>query len=166
MSRTQQLVSRASVVAIVAFAATAMACSGSSDTSVGTDPAASGAGDAGANGGGKDGGGSSTPPTTSDAGVNSNDAAVSGDAPAANCVAPSYAGNEKKIGAYCDAKVSCPFQIDPFLICTADHDPTKSHSFCTTPCSKDSECGSGAYCMHDPAGSGCVPAQCGGAPGK
>ena len=91
------------------------------------------------------------------------DAAV--DAPAGNCVAPGYAGNDKKIGAYCDKDVSCPFQVDPFLVCTYGHDPTNTHLFCTSPCSKDSECGTGAYCMHDTAGSGCVPTQCGGMPG-
>jgi hypothetical protein len=87
------------------------------------------------------------------------------DAPAGNCVPPGYAGNDKKIGAYCDKDVSCPFQVDPFLVCTYGHDPTNTHLFCTSPCSKDSECGTGAYCMHDTAGSGCVPTQCGGMPG-
>jgi hypothetical protein len=87
------------------------------------------------------------------------------DAPAGNCVAKGYAGNEKKIGAYCDNDTACPFQLDPFLVCTAGHDPTNTHLFCTSPCSKDAECGTGAYCMHDPAGSGCVPTQCGGMPG-
>lgn len=87
------------------------------------------------------------------------------DAPAGNCVAPGYAGNDKKIGAYCDKDVSCPFQLSPFLVCTYGHDPTNTHLFCTSPCSKDDECGTGAYCMHDTAGSGCVPTQCGGMPG-
>jgi hypothetical protein len=87
------------------------------------------------------------------------------DGPAENCVPKGYAGNEKKIGMYCDENVSCPFQLEPFLVCTHGHDPTGTHLFCTAPCSKDSECGTGAYCMKDPAGSGCVPTQCGGAPG-
>jgi hypothetical protein len=88
-----------------------------------------------------------------------------GGADAGNCVAKGYAGNEKKIGAYCDNDTACPFQVDPFLVCTAGHDPTNTHLFCTSPCQNDSQCGTGAYCMHDTAGAGCVPTQCGGAPG-
>ncbi|MDB5217695.1 MAG: hypothetical protein JWO86_5622 [Myxococcaceae bacterium] len=90
---------------------------------------------------------------------------ASTDAPGANCVPMGYAGNDKKVGAYCDKDVSCPFQVSPFLVCTYGHDPTNTHLFCTSPCSADSECGTGAYCMHDTAGSGCVPTQCGGMPG-
>ena len=59
-----------------------------------------------------------------------------------------------------------PFQLDPFLICTEGHDSSNTHLFCTAPCSKDSDCGTGAYCVHDPQGNGCVPTQCGGAPGS
>src|SRR5205085_1326538 len=86
--------------------------------------------------------------------------------PAGNCVPKGYAGNEKKIGAYCDDNVSCPFSIDPFLVCTKPYDPTGNHMFCTAGCSKDSECGSGAYCVKDPQGNGCVPMQCGGTPSQ
>jgi hypothetical protein len=125
--------------------------SGAAATSGGTSGGTSGASSGGTSG------------TTSGSSGGAADAAT--DAPAGNCVAPGYAGNDKKIGAYCDKDVSCPFQVDPFLVCTYGHDPTNTHLFCTSPCSKDSECGTGAYCMHDSAGSGCVPAQCGGMPG-
>lgn len=159
---------RAAGALALALAIGAVACSGSDPTGVGDAPSASNAADGGgsdaaSSSNGKDAS-SSVPPTTSDSGVTT-DGGATGEG-GANCVPQGYAGNDKKIGAYCDDKVSCPFQIDPFLICTAGHDPTGTHQFCTTPCSKDSECGSGAYCVHDTSGSGCVPTQCGGAPGS
>lgn len=126
--------------------------SGSSSSSSGT-PSASSSG--GSSSGSSSGG--STSSTSSSGGSSSGDA---GAATGGNCVPKGYAGNEKKIGAYCDKDTACPFQTDPFLVCTATYDPTGTHSFCTTPCSKDSECGSGATCVHDTGGSGCVPTQC------
>jgi hypothetical protein len=110
--------------------------------------------------GGSSGGGS----TSSSSGAPAQGDAGADSGPAGNCVPKGYAGNEKKIGAYCDDDVSCPFSLDPFLVCTKPYDPTGNHMFCTAACSKDSECGSGAYCVKDPQGSGCVPTQCGGAP--
>ena len=101
-----------------------------------------------------------TPTSTSDSGTVPGVDAATGE----NCVAKGYAGNDKKIGAYCDEDNGCPFQVDPFLICTASQDPTGTHKFCTTPCQNDNQCGTGAFCMKESLGSGCVPTQCGGAP--
>jgi len=156
-----------------------VACGGSDSTDVKKDtapstpaagtsgtPSTSGATASGGTSGGTSGttsGGTSGGTSGMTSGGDPADAAV--DAPAGNCVAPGYAGNDKKVGAYCDKDVSCPFQVSPFLVCTYGHDPTNTHLFCTAPCSKDDECGMGAYCMHDTAGSGCVPTQCGGMPG-
>jgi hypothetical protein len=90
--------------------------------------------------------------------------APSGDG-GANCVAPGDPGNEHGVGAYCDDRTTCRRrQGGPILICTgAQGGP--GQSFCTTFCQRDSDCGSGAYCMFDPRGNGCVPAACGGVPG-
>ena len=79
-----------------------------------------------------------------------------------NCVAKGDPGNELGIGAYCDGTTSCRRRTGgPLLICTGQ----AGQSFCTTICTTDTECGTGAFCMHDPRGSGCVPAACGGEPG-
>ncbi len=83
----------------------------------------------------------------------------------ANCVAIGDPGNELGVGAYCDATTSCRRrQGGPILICTAGH-AAPGESFCTTFCQRDQDCGTGAYCMIDPRGNGCVPAACGGVPG-
>lgn len=131
-----------------------------STTSSSSSSSSSGGANASSSGGSSSGGssGSSGAPAPSDGGADSG--------PAGNCVPKGYAGNEKKIGAYCDDDVSCPFSLDPFLVCTKPYDPTGTHMFCTAACSKDSECGTGAYCVKDPQGSGCVPTQCGGAPSQ
>jgi hypothetical protein len=166
-----------SLATSLVLATGAVACSGSdstdpkkSDTSP-TTPSSSGgtSGTPSSSGtmtsGGTSGGTSGTSGGTSGTSGTSGGGADAGDVDAGNCVAMGYAGNDKHVGAYCDKDVSCPFQTDPFLICTYGHDPTNTHLFCTAPCSKDSECGTGAYCVHDTAGSGCVPTQCGGMPG-
>lgn len=144
-------------------------CSGSDETK----PTAAGSNSQANTGKEKTGGGTNTPATSSssgsDAGLGDSSSSTptsDGAVDTANCVPKGYAGNEKKIGAYCDNDTACPFQFEPFLICTAGHDPTNTHLFCTTPCSKDEECGTGAYCMHDTGGSGCVPTQCGGKAGN
>ena len=128
-------------------------------------PSSSGAATSGGTSGTATSGGTSGTSGGTSGATSGGTADASTDAPGGNCVPPGYAGNDKKIGAYCDKDVSCPFQVDPFLVCTYGHDPTNTHLFCTSPCSKDAECGTGAYCMHDSAGSGCVPTQCGGMPG-
>jgi hypothetical protein len=131
--------------------------SGSSTSSSSSSSSSSG-GAGSSSGGSSSGGSTSGAPAQGDAGTDAG--------PAGNCVPKGYQGNEKKIGAYCDDDVSCPFSFDPFLVCTKPYDPTGNHMFCTAACSKDSECGSGAYCVKDPQGNGCVPTQCGGTPSQ
>lgn len=162
-------------VVLVATAALLYGCSGD-DKSTGTE--SSPTNPSSSSGGSSSGGSSSGSSGTSSSGSSGTSSGSSGtstssggsdagtDGPATNCVPKGYGGNDKKIGAYCDKDVSCPFQLDPFLVCTAGHTDEPNLSFCTAPCSKDSECGTGAYCMKDPKGNGCVPAQCGGKPGS
>ncbi len=154
-------------LSLVAAVASAVACSSSSEPEVGgIGSASNGSGDAGASSSSSTSGDAAAKPAATDAASTAPPAAGDGGADGGNCVPPGYGGNEKKIGAYCDDQTACPFQVDPFLICTAGHDPTNTHLFCTTPCSKDEECGTNAFCVHYSSGSGCVPAQCGGAPGS
>ena len=154
-------------LSLVAAVASVVACSSSSEPEVGGNGSASnGSGDAGASSSSSTSGDAAAKPAATDAASTAPPAAGDGGADGGNCVPPGYGGNEKKIGAYCDDQTACPFQVDPFLICTAGHDPTNTHLFCTTPCSKDEECGTNAFCVHYSSGSGCVPAQCGGAPGS
>jgi hypothetical protein len=85
-------------------------------------------------------------------------------AAADNCVKPGYMGNELGVGAFCDDTASCPTG-KTLLICTGFQTgvPTNEY-FCTALCTEDKDCGTGAYCHHDPRGSACLPAQCGGTP--
>jgi hypothetical protein len=83
-----------------------------------------------------------------------------------NCVKPGYKGNDFGVGAYCEPGQGCPMstQKGVFLICTGGNGAASDEVFCTAPCTEDSECGEQAWCHHDPRGSGCVPAVCGGRP--
>jgi hypothetical protein len=112
---------------------------------------------------------SDSPSTTSDTGT---DAGGLSPLDPANCVAPGTKPNEKGMGGYCEpsnASKTRGGQCDKAgpdgaaRICTADVPDTPAHGwFCTYPCSKDEECGTGAYCAHDVKGSGCVPTICKG----
>ncbi len=149
--------------------------SSTSPTSPGASSSSGGASSSGSSGASSSGASSSGASSSGSSGASSSGASSSGASSSgssgkpdggsgANCVPKGYAGNDKKIGAYCDKDTPCPFQLDPFLICTYGHTDEPDLLFCTAPCSKDSECGSGAYCMKDTGGSGCVPAACGGKP--
>ncbi|HEY8079447.1 MAG TPA: hypothetical protein VIF62_35195 [Labilithrix sp.] len=74
--------------------------------------------------------------------------------PASSCVAKTDKGNEKGVGAYCDATTKCASG----MLCTADVGETPT--FCTILCNADGDCGSGSTCYHDPRGSACVPSKC------
>ena len=160
---------------VLASMAPLYGCSGSDDKGVGSDTqpttptgssGASGSSSSGSSGAsGSSGTSGASSGTSGTSGTSSGATDAGPDGSAQNCVPKGYAGNDKKIGAYCDKDVSCPFQLDPFLVCTYGHTDSPIHNFCTSPCSKDSECGTGAYCMKDTGGSGCVPTQCGGKPG-
>ena len=77
------------------------------------------------------------------------------DSGAVDCVAEGAAGNEKGIGKYCQASAECPGTT----FCTAGLAP-KGAEYCTSFCSTDADCGSGAVCYTDPRGKGCAPAKC------
>jgi hypothetical protein len=72
-----------------------------------------------------------------------------------NCVAAGEKGNDKGVGAYCQASKDCTG--DTF--CTAGVAP-KGAEFCTAFCTSDADCGAGASCYTDPRGRACVPAAC------
>lgn len=109
--------------------------------------------------------GSGTP-----AGDSGNDAHATTPLDPSNCVTPGSKPNENGMGGYCEPKNASNTRggecdtAGPSgapRICTADVPDTPAHGwFCTYPCSKDEECGTGAYCAHDVKGSGCVPTAC------
>lgn len=105
---------------------------------------------------------SSSSSSSSDAGASDDSATNNPIAAPDNCVPKTYKGNNLGIGAFCDSTTSCPDSNTTFLVCTAYHDAPTNEYFCTTPCTADKDCGDGAFCVHNPGGSGCVPAQCGG----
>lgn len=71
------------------------------------------------------------------------------------CVSKDAKANEKGVGAYCDKTTKCTTGL-----CAADFDDSGFATFCTKLCSADTDCGTGAYCYHDPRGSACVMAAC------
>jgi hypothetical protein len=104
---------------------------------------------------GKTGGSAQTQtksPTTPAPDKTAEDISTSGDT---ECVAPGTKGNEKGVGAYCQAATEC----SQGTFCTAGVAP-KGAEFCTAFCSTDADCGAGATCYTDPRGRACVPAAC------
>lgn len=101
-----------------------------------------------------------------DAGVvdgGGNGGCASPPAPGESCVRPCNTGNERGVGRYCTPSgTECQNNNGAFL-CTAAVDPSGPW-FCTKPCSSDSVCGSGAACIGDSRGRGCVPVECIDAP--
>jgi hypothetical protein len=85
--------------------------------------------------------------------------------PNANCVAPGTPGNERDVGGYCEpGRNDCESEAGE-RFCTADfRDITPIDDdkwFCSTLCTTDDECGTGAVCALAPGGSrGCAPFQC------
>lgn len=81
------------------------------------------------------------------------------------CGEPCQAANDKGVGLPCTmGGGECSNNLAPFLFCTADYEDG-ADPYCTGPCSRDSDCGEGAYCSGSGhGGSGCVPAICGGTP--
>lgn len=84
--------------------------------------------------------------------------------PNANCVKPGTANNEMGVGGYCEPGTDQCVSDAGIRFCTGAFGAPSDHWFCTRPCVMDSECGSGAYCDHDPQGNGCVPNICGTPP--
>jgi hypothetical protein len=74
------------------------------------------------------------------------------------CVEKDSKPNEKGVGRYCDKdeNSACGYG----LVCTALFGAPEGSWFCTTPCSDDSDCGSGAHCFSEERGKGCVLDRC------
>jgi hypothetical protein len=106
-------------------------------------------------------------PASTDAGVPSTDGNVgcsTPPAPADPCVRACHTGNEVGVGRYCtrggdECAINQRNRLPAFL-CTADFDSTLRTGWCTRPCTTDSSCGSGARCVGDARGSGCIPVAC------
>ena len=85
--------------------------------------------------------------------------------PQANCVKPGEPANERGIGAYCEKGTDeCTSDSGPARFCSADFSdlaPIRDDQwFCSTVCTTDEECGTGAACMTTGGFSGCVPLAC------
>lgn len=79
--------------------------------------------------------------------------------PNKNCVPPGTKNNEKGVGGYCEKPEDCKREGGIF-VCSAQFGAPDDSWFCTTPCTLDTECGTGAVCVLDVAGSGCAPIAC------
>ncbi|HMJ55883.1 MAG TPA: hypothetical protein VK540_27615 [Polyangiaceae bacterium] len=84
--------------------------------------------------------------------------------PNANCVKPGTPRNERGVGGYCEpGRNDCESDAGP-RFCTADYrDLTPIDDdkwFCSTLCTMDQECGTGAFCIAGTIGSGCSPFAC------
>jgi hypothetical protein len=75
------------------------------------------------------------------------------------CVVPCAPGNEFGVGRYCTKNGGQCRDNSPSIFCTQDYDDTPL-GYCTRPCVDDLSCGTGAVCLHESAGSGCIPAAC------
>ncbi|MBL8679746.1 MAG: hypothetical protein JNK05_11300 [Myxococcales bacterium] len=102
-----------------------------------------------------------------DAGIPSTDGNVGCSTPPAPgdpCVRPCNTGNELGVGRYCtrggDQCLINQRNRLPAFLCSADFDSTQTTGWCIRPCSDDSACGSGARCVGDARGRGCVPIAC------
>jgi hypothetical protein len=94
--------------------------------------------------------------TSASSATEPNDPAPStADKSSAACVTKDSKANEQGVGAYCDKTTKCTSGL-----CTADFDEAGSATFCTKLCSADADCGTGAFCYHDPRGSACVLTAC------
>lgn len=81
-----------------------------------------------------------------------------------NCVAPGTKPNDQGMGGYCSPGGGQCDTAGPGgapRICTADVAGTPAHAwFCTYPCDPTTNCGTGATCLGDSMGNGCVPTAC------
>jgi len=85
--------------------------------------------------------------------------------PDANCVLPGMHGNERGVGGFClKGGNECVTDGGPPRFCTGDFDEIAAvppnRWFCTTLCTMDVECGSGASCAISAQATACVPLAC------
>jgi hypothetical protein len=79
--------------------------------------------------------------------------------PAESCTHPGDKGNAIGVGEYCTpVGGECKaFDGAPFCLASAG----QTQWFCSrVGCTKDDQCGMGAFCLFNPAGSACVPYRC------
>lgn len=81
-------------------------------------------------------------------------------APAESCVQPEDEGNELGVGRFCSPRRG-QCAVTPFArVCVPDLAPEVTDWYCTRFCDDDSDCGTGALCLGDSRGMGCVPVVC------
>ena len=73
------------------------------------------------------------------------------------CAPAGSKANDKGIGAFCDKSTKC---TEVSAICTGDFGAPPGASFCTKLCASDADCGTGAFCFHDPRGNACITDAC------
>lgn len=79
--------------------------------------------------------------------------------PAESCVRRGDKGNAIGVGEYCTPQGHQCAGFDGAPICLAD--VAQDQWFCTrVGCTTDDQCGAGAFCLHNPAGSACVLDRC------
>lgn len=104
-----------------------------------------------------------TPPDTLPPVDTAIDSGPPGHDPDANCVKPGTANNEQAIGGYCnpDGGPFCPRPMGELRLCSGGvKDVPPNTWFCTKLCTRDDECGTGAICLANEIGQGCVPFSC------
>jgi hypothetical protein len=80
------------------------------------------------------------------------------------CGKPGELGNSLGVGKYCTRGGHECASNSFALFCTVTYEPS-APAFCTNACTRDPDCGDGAYCSGSGMGlTGCLPAVCGGRP--
>ena len=80
--------------------------------------------------------------------------------PADSCGQPGDMGNDIGVGRFCTRRGGECANTTGARVCLQDISPDDGQWFCTRLCTMDSECGTGAVCVGDARGAGCVPAEC------
>jgi len=89
------------------------------------------------------------------------DAGPADPTPQNSCVKRGQHGNDKGVGEYCTpGGTECDAFSSTAPFCLAKL-TTEDQWFCTrVGCTSDDQCGAGAYCLHNPAGTACVLNRC------
>lgn len=83
--------------------------------------------------------------------------------PQANCVPPGTPRNERDVGGYCETDEDCASDQGPRFCTGTLRDITVIRDdewYCSTVCTVDDECGTGAVCFLGVPSRGCVPLAC------
>ena len=83
--------------------------------------------------------------------------------PEANCVKPGTPSNERGVGGYCEGPEDCAYDGGP-RFCTAEFKELTNvpddQWYCSTVCTKDEECGTGALCISNAFSTACQAILC------